>query len=111
MNEHNMHPLTKFQSDFAAQNYEMVFTFLSGRKLDVDEYHDAVIMHYLRAVQVYNEHSALQTKPFADFAADSMEKAVVQHLGKLNRRHIAETMHAYEAQNRQNNVIALYNAA
>lgn len=93
MTENNLHPLTKSQSDFAAKNYELVFSFLSGCKLDADEYHDAVIMHYLRAVQVYDERPELQTEPFAVVAKRLMLSGVMRHIEKQNRRQIAETLH------------------
>lgn len=94
MTENNMHPLTKAQSDFAAKNYELVFSFLSERKLDVDEYHDAVIMHYLRAVQSYDEHPELHREPFSVVAKRLMLCGIMRHLEKQNRRQIAETLHA-----------------
>lgn len=94
MTENNLHPLTKSQSDFAAKNYELVFSFLSGCKLDADEYHDAVIMHYLRAVQSYDEHPELHREPFAVVAKRLMRSGIMRHLEKQNRRQIAETLHA-----------------
>lgn len=111
MNGNNMHPLTKAQSDFAAQNYELVFSFLSERQLDGDEFYDAAIFSYLLAVQVYDEHPELRNKPFSEVASHCMAKAVTRHMEKLNRRRTADVLHAYEVQNRQDNVIRLFHAA
>lgn len=94
MTENNMHPLTKTQSDFAAKNYELVFSFLSGCKLDADEYHDAVIMHYLQAVQSYDERPELHREPFSVVARRQMWDGIMHHMNAQTRRNIAEALHS-----------------
>lgn len=75
-------------------------------------YHDAVIMHYLQAVQVYDERPEMQSESFSKVAARYMAKAVAQHLEKMNRQRTAETLHAYVMdRSRQGNIIYLHNAA
>lgn len=83
MNGLNMHPLTKEQSDFAAVNYGLVFSFLKDRKLDADEFHDIVILDFLHAVQLYDECPNLQAKPFEALACRMMECALRLHLQTL----------------------------
>lgn len=86
MNESTLHPLTKTQSDFAAENYGLVFSFLKSKGLDADEFHDVVILSYLQAVQIYDERPEMQENPFDIYAERMMQRALRFHLQKLNGR-------------------------
>ena len=44
-------PLTEEEQAFAAENYHLVAKYLRMRKLPYDEWHDVVILRYLRAVK------------------------------------------------------------
>lgn len=76
MNEATLHPLSKAQSDFAAENYNLVFRFLQEKGLDADEYHDDVILEYLHAVQCYDERPELRRYDFPAIAYGQMESAI-----------------------------------
>lgn len=86
MNENTMHPLTKEQSDFAAENYSLVFRYLAHKGLDADEFHDVVILPFLRAVQQYNERPELREYAFSTIAWRRMDSALGGYFAKLKRR-------------------------
>lgn len=95
-NTDRLHPLTKQQSDFAAEHYGQVFDYLAFRKLDADEYHDVVILSYLCAVQQYDECPGECECSFEELARDFMRAVIYQY-------HLTESQ--------RNRVLALFSAA
>jgi len=62
-------PLTAEQSAFAAENHDIIKTFLRFKNLSYDEYYDTVIFGYLEAVRTYCERPDLRSKyPFKTIA-------------------------------------------
>ena len=86
MNGQEMHPLTKEQSDFAAEQYGMVFRYLAHKRLDADEFHDVVILPFLRAVQQYMERPELQKYAFSTIAWRQMDSALSNYFARQKRR-------------------------
>ena len=86
MNGQEMHPLTKEQSDFAAEQYGMVFRYLAHKRLDADEFHDVVILPFLRAVQQYMERPELQKYAFSTIAWRQMDSALSNSFARQKRR-------------------------
>ena len=86
MNEHSMHPLTREQSDFAAEQYRLIFSFLSERDINTEEAYDAVLFSFLWAAQNYCEHPKLRKMAFPEVATQYMDKALSKYLAKQARR-------------------------
>lgn len=86
MNDSILHPLTDTQRVFAAAHYHLVFGFLAGKRLDPDEYHDVVILEYLRAVEQYDERPELQKYSFSTIAYRAMWWKVLAYW-RTNARH------------------------
>lgn len=57
-------PLTDQESDFAAQNYNIVREYLNIRRHSFDEWHDVVIFRYLRSVHRWFTIPELQRYKF-----------------------------------------------
>ena len=70
----------------AADNYHFLYDFLSGRGLDPDEYHDAVILEYIGAAKNYAGSHDLQGTSFCDYARPIMGKALDSYLRLCRQR-------------------------
>lgn len=81
-----LQPLTKEESDFAAENHNMVFRFLSKNRLDVSEYYDVVILRYLRACKNYCCENKLKQWAFSTIAFRAMYSAVYNYRRSLLKK-------------------------
>lgn len=45
--------LTDEQRQFAAENHNLIYTYLWDRRLEIDDYYDIAVFGYLRAVKRY----------------------------------------------------------
>lgn len=87
-------PLTKKESDFAAENHEIVFHFLHWRRLDVDKYYDVVILRYLRICKQYCNEKKLQKWAFSTVAFHAMSSAVYNYHRSLKKEPIVKSLDA-----------------
>lgn len=78
-------PLTEQQKDFAAANHGLVHAFLNAYGLNEDEFYDAVIFGYLRAVRRYFTEANLKKYKFGTIAWNCMRVDLLNHY-KANRR-------------------------
>ena len=82
---HQLHALTPVQSEFAAQNHELVFQYLRARRLNESEFYSEIILRYLSAVQRYDEYPELRRYSFKSIAFAAMDSAV-GHYQEWQRR-------------------------
>lgn len=86
MNEKlELHPLTPAQSEFAAQNHDLVFRYLQTHGLSEDEFYSEVILGYLAAVQRYSERPWLRKYGFQPVAFALMDSAAASYLADRDR--------------------------
>lgn len=71
-----LRPLTEEQRQFAANNHDLIYSFLQERSLDIDCY-DAAAMGYLRAVQRYLTEPRLRRYHFSTVAWRAMRQSVM----------------------------------
>ena len=55
-------PLTEQEKRTAENNHDIVYAFLHGNKLSIEEYYNVVIFGYLKAVQDYHRNESLREK-------------------------------------------------
>ena len=55
-------PLTEQEKRIAENNHDIVYAFLHGNKLSIEEYYNVVIFGYLKAVQDYHRNDSLRKK-------------------------------------------------
>lgn len=72
--------LTERQTRFAEENYKVLTDFLESRGLEQEEYYDAVVFKFLRAVQLYDESNNLKKYGFDFFADWYMQKTLSEYL-------------------------------
>lgn len=77
--------LTERQTRFAQENYDVLTDFLERRGLLNEEYYDAVVFEFLRAVQLYDESKSLKRYSFEYFASWYMQKMLVDYLKKKEK--------------------------
>lgn len=65
-------PLTAEESAFAAENHDIIKSYLRVRRLPFDEYYDIVVFGYLRAVRKYLARPELQQYKFSTIARRAM---------------------------------------
>ena len=78
--------LTQEQREFAAENHEIVLSYLRGKRLDASEWYDVAVFGYLRAVRKYTERPELQIYAFSTIAGRSMDTEISNERKKQHRR-------------------------
>lgn len=78
--------LTKEQREFAAENHEIVLSYLRGKRLDASEWYDVAVFGYLRAVRKYTERPELQIYAFSTIAGRAMDTEISNERKKQHRR-------------------------
>lgn len=68
--------MTEEQRQFAANNHDLIYSFLRERSLDID-YYDAAAMGYLKAVQRYLTEPHLRRYQFSTVAWRAMRQSVM----------------------------------
>ena len=71
-----LRPLTETQRQFAADNHDLIYSFLQERALDMDCY-DTAVFGYLRAVQRYLSEPRLHRYQFSTVAWWAMRQSVM----------------------------------
>jgi hypothetical protein len=71
--------LTTEQQAFAAENHDLVYSFLHAKRLPEDEFYDVVIFGYLRAVQRYFTQPGLRRYAFSTIAWRAMNCEAGHH--------------------------------
>lgn len=79
-------PLTAEEQKFAEENYYLVAKYLRIRKLPYDEWHDVVILRYLRAVKRWFALPELHDHNFEIIAFYGMRSAIGHEREKEKRR-------------------------
>lgn len=72
--------LTPAESEFAARQHRLVFSFLIMKNLDVKDWYDVVAFGYLAAVQQYLARPGLQRYAFSTIAWRRMARSVSNEL-------------------------------
>ena len=83
-------PLTGEQRQFAADNHDLIYSFLQEQKLDVGCCYDIAVFGYLRAVERYLTESKLQRYQFSTVAWRAMRQSVVSFYRSELRRKESE---------------------
>lgn len=78
--------LTQEQREFAAENHEIVLSYLRGKRLDASEWYDVAVFGYLRAVRKYTERPELQIYAFSTIAGRAMDTEISNERKKQHRR-------------------------
>ena len=78
--------LTKEQREFAAENHEIILSYLRGKRLDASEWYDVAVFGYLRAVRKYTERPELQIYAFSTIAGKAMDTEIGNERKKQKRR-------------------------
>lgn len=86
-------PLTMEQKLFAAENHGLVYKFLRENHLPEDEFYDAIIFGYLRAVRRYFTERNLHEYSFSTIAWNCMRVDLYNHnQKKLRQKRNAEVI-------------------
>ncbi len=80
---YTLHHLTDSQREFAAENHDLVISFLRRRGLDMGEFYDVVIFGYLSAVQQYDQRPELRQYKFRTIANKRMHAALWNYYRSL----------------------------
>lgn len=80
--------LTERQTRFAEEHYDVLTDFLEAKGLVREEYYDALVFKFLRAVQLYDESRNLKKYSFDFFAAWYLQKMLGEYIKQKekNRR-------------------------
>lgn len=84
-----LRPLTEAQRQFAAENHDLIYSFLQERSLDMDCY-DVAAFGYLRAVQRYLTDRRLNRYRFSTVAWWAMRQSVISFDRSESRRRESE---------------------
>lgn len=68
--------LTEEQRQFAADNHNLIYTYLWERQLGVDDYYDIAVFGYLRAVKRYLTEPWLRCYQFSTVAWHAMRQSI-----------------------------------
>lgn len=71
-----LRPLTGTQRQFAADNHDLIYSFLQERSLDIDSWYDVVVFGYLRAAARYLTEPRLRRYQFSTVAWWAMRQSV-----------------------------------
>lgn len=83
-------PLTEEQRRFAADNHDLIYSFLQEQKLDIDCFYDIAVFGYLRAVERYLTEPKLQRYQFSTVAWRAMRQSMVSFYRSELRRKASE---------------------
>ena len=79
--------LTEEQRQFAAENHNLIYTYLWNRRLEVDDYYDIAVFGYLRAVKRYLTEPWLRRYQFSTVAWHAMRQSIASfHRAEERRR-------------------------
>lgn len=79
--------LTEEQRQFAAENHNLIYTYLWNRRLEVDDYYDIAVFGYLRAVKRYLTEPRLRRYQFSTVAWHAMRQSITSfHRAEERRR-------------------------
>ena len=62
MENHKLQPLTVHERVQAAENHNLVYSFLHRHGYDMENFYDVVIFGYLKGIQIYNRRKDLHGK-------------------------------------------------
>lgn len=62
MKNHKLQPLTAHERVQAAENHNLVYSFLHRHGYDMENFYDVVIFGYLKGIQIYNRREDLRNK-------------------------------------------------
>ena len=81
-------PLTEEEKVFSAEteNYNLFFGYMRHYKLDLEEWYDILIEHYLRAVKKYISMPKLQEYRFSTILYKTLDSARLHHYEAMNRK-------------------------
>ena len=79
-------PLNDKHRQFAEENHNLVYAFLSEYNLPESQYYDVIIFGYLRAVQDYCENPKLQKSAFSTVAWKNMKQELYNHKKYLSSK-------------------------
>ena len=69
-------PLSRAESDFAAEHHDLVFSYLSQAELPADDFYDIAVFGYLQAVRRYLARPELRRYGFSAVAFRAMGLSV-----------------------------------
>ena len=78
------------QRSFAAEQHNLVYSFLREKGWSVNEFYDVAALGFLRAVRRYLSEPALQKYPFSTIAWRAMGQSIVTFRRAEARRKVAE---------------------
>lgn len=94
--------MTEQQRSFAAEQHNLVYSFLREKGWSVSEFYDVAALGFLRAVRRYLTEPALQKYPFSTIAWRAMGQSIVTFRRAEARRKVAEqqylSMHPFSGQ-------------
>jgi len=81
-------PLTEEERAFAAdeKNYNLLFGFMRGNRLNPEEWYDILIIPYLNAVKKYCSRPELQIYAFSTILNNVLTTAVYNHYRAMHRK-------------------------
>jgi hypothetical protein len=79
-------PLTKRESDYAAEHHDLIYAFLRKNRYSIDDYYDVVVFGYLRAVRSYLGRDELRRYAFSTIAFSAMRSSMGNHRAAVERR-------------------------
>ncbi len=74
--------LTEEQKIFATENHNLIYTFLSRKNLDSDNFYDIVVFGYLRAVKKYFRNQEIWKYQFSTIAYKEMNGELLNYFDK-----------------------------
>jgi RNA polymerase sigma-70 factor (ECF subfamily) len=77
--------MTERQREYAAEHHNLVYKYLSFKRLGIDTYYDIVITGYLRAVVNYDEREELRKYSFSTIAWKHMDSDLRNYWRYLSR--------------------------
>jgi RNA polymerase sigma factor (sigma-70 family) len=78
--------LTAAQRQFAAENHDLIYTFLNAKRLPEDDFYDIAVFGYLHAVRIYFEKPGLSSKyAFSTIAWNAMRTSISDYYQKQAR--------------------------
>lgn len=75
MLNHNL-PLTKMESEFAAEHHALIYTFLQALDLPEEDFYDVAVFGYLSAVRAYLAQKEPRRESFRTVAHRAMNRCV-----------------------------------
>jgi len=97
----NNTPLTKEQSDYAAEHHNLIYSYLNMRKLPVNKFYDIAVFGFLRAVRNYFEREDLREYKFSTIAYNCMRSDVGNYFRSLKTQKRAANVISFDDYNTQ----------